>query len=58
MKKILRNISFYAISFGSGFFLGSTIFGAFEVGKAAGYMVIAGCTIVMGVTWVVGRFLS
>jgi hypothetical protein len=58
MKKIIRNISFYAISFGSGFFLGSNIFGAFQVDKAAGYMVIAGCAIVMGVTWVVGRFLS
>ncbi len=58
MKKIIRNISFYAISFGSGLFLGSNIFGAFQVDKVAGYMVIAGCAIVMGVTWVVGRFLS
>jgi len=58
MKKVIKNIPFYVISFGSGFFFGSTIFGAFQVDKAAGYMVIAGCAIVMGLTWAVGRFLS
>ena len=58
MKKVIKNIPFYTISFGSGFFLGSTIFGAFQIDKAAGYIVIAGCAIVMGLTWTVGRFLS
>ena len=58
MKKVIRNISFYAISFGSGFFLGSNIFGAFQVDKAAGYIVIAGCATVMGLTWILARFFS
>ena len=57
MKKVMRNISFYAMSFGSGFFLGSSILGAFQVSKVVGYIVILGCTMLMGLTWVVARFI-
>jgi hypothetical protein len=57
MKKVIRNISFYAMSFGPGFFLGSSILGAFQVSKVVGYIVIVGCTMLMGLTWVIARFI-
>ena len=58
MNKITRSIPFFVISFGLGFLMGSAIFGAFKIDNVAGYIVLAACAILIGVTWVLNKIIN